>query len=166
MSGGLLFLFVSKRDLFFAVNTHYGPIANNAMYYITWLGEGTVITVVLFLLMLIPSLRTRWYFFTALFCNIIPFFIQQTLKSVFDAPRPRLLYYDRPWLHYLPDWPVLLSRGFPSGHSAGAFSFFCFLSLLLPPRYNKLGFVFFLLALGVCYSRLYLADNAHFFHHE
>jgi membrane-associated phospholipid phosphatase len=64
-------------------------------------------------------------------------------------------------MHYRPEWPVLLERSFPSGHSEGAFSFLCFLSLLLPYRYNKLGILFFLLALTVCYSRIYLA--AHFF---
>jgi len=47
------------------------------------------------------------------------------------------------------------------GHSTGAFSFFCFLSLILTARYKAFGLLFFLLALSVCYSRMYLA--AHFF---
>lgn len=131
------------------------------MYYLTWIGQGSVIIPVLALIMLIPAFRNLWYFFTALLCNIIPFFLEQLLKSLFHHPRPHLLYYDRPWIHSLPHWPYLLDRSFPSGHSEGAFSFLCFLSLLLPPRYNKMGFVFFVLALAVCYSRIYLA--AHFF---
>ena len=161
VAGGILLIAYSRRDLFYAINTHYDDALNIMMYYITWLGEGSVIIAVLALLMILPAFRNRWYFFNALLCNIIPFFIQQILKSLFNFPRPRLLFYDKLWMHYSPDWPVLLERSFPSGHSEGAFSFFCFLSLLLPPRYNKLGFVFFALALAVCYSRIYLA--AHFF---
>jgi len=161
VAGGFLLIAYTRRDIFYAINTHYNGALDALMYYTTWLGEGTVIIAVLVLLMVIPAYRTRWYFFSALLCNIIPFFIQQLLKSLFNAPRPHLLYYDRLWMHYLPEWPVLLERSFPSGHSAGAASFFCFLSLILPPRYNKLGFVFFILVLAVCYSRIYLA--AHFF---
>ena len=125
------------------------------------MGQAEVVIPVLLLLMLIPRFRNWWYFATAALCNLIPFFIQQALKTIFDRPRPRLLYYDRTWMHYLPEWPVYLSRSFPSGHSAGAFSLFCFLSLLLPQRHRVFGLLFFMLALLVCYSRIYLA--AHFF---
>lgn len=161
IAGGIILIAFSRRDIFHVINTNYNDALNEIMYYLTWLGEGSVIIAVLALLMFIPAFRNLWYFFTALLCNIIPFFIQQILKSCFHSPRPHLLYYDRLWVHSLPNWPYLLDRSFPSGHSEGAFSFFCFLSLLLPPRYNKMGFVFFVLALAVCYSRIYLA--AHFF---
>ncbi len=161
VAGGILLLMFSRRDLFYAINTNYNGALDAMMYYLTSLGEGSVIIAVLALIMLMPAYRSWWYFLSALLCNIIPFFIQQLLKSAFNRPRPHLLFYDKLWMHSLPDWPVLLERSFPSGHSEGAFSFFCFLSLLLPPRYNKLGFLFFALALGVCYSRVYLA--AHFF---
>ena len=161
IAGAIILVAFTRRDIFHAINTNYNGVLDNLMCYVTWLGEGVVIITVLLLVMLIPAYRTWWYFFTALLCNLIPFFLQQILKSYFNFPRPHLLFYDKLWMHYLPEWPYLLERSFPSGHSEGAFSFFCFLSLLLPPRYNKLGILFFLLALAVCYSRIYLA--AHFF---
>jgi membrane-associated phospholipid phosphatase len=161
IAGGILLIIVSRRDIFFTINTHYSDIADTIMYYTTWLGEGSVIITVLFALLFTPRFRNLWYVITALLCNIIPFFIQHGLKLFFHFPRPRLLFYDRLWMHYLPDWPKLLQNSFPSGHSVGAFSFFCFLSLLLTAKYRKFGIVFFLLALSVCYSRIYLA--AHFF---
>jgi membrane-associated phospholipid phosphatase len=54
-----------------------------------------------------------------------------------------------------------MERSFPSGHTTGAFCLFCFLAILLPPRYKPLGLVCFLVALAVGWSRMYLA--AHFF---
>jgi membrane-associated phospholipid phosphatase len=159
--GGVLLSVFSKEALFFGLNTHYNAVGNTIMYYTTWMGEGFVVVTALLLLMLLPRFRNWWYFSTAVLCNIIPFLLQQWLKAVFNAPRPQLYFKGNMLLHYIPDWPVLLHNSFPSGHSEGAFSFFCFLSLLLPERYRKWGLLFFLLGMAVCYSRLYLA--AHFF---
>ena len=162
VAGAFILIGFTRRDIFYTVNTNYTDAADKIMYYATFLGQGEVIVPALLLLVImVPAFRNWWYFFLALCCNLIPFLIQQGLKSVFDAPRPHLRFYDRTWIHSLPEWPLLYHRSFPSGHSQGAFSFFCFLSLLLPPRYNKLGIVFILLGLAVCYSRMYLA--AHFF---
>ena len=152
----------TKQQLFSSVNSHYSAIGDIIIYYITWMGQPEVIIPGLVLLMFIPVFRNRQYFFLALICNIIPFVTQQLLKRVWHDPRP-LKYFDHAlWIHYLPAWgPELLRDSFPSGHSQGAFSFFSFLSLLLPSKYRWLGIVFFIMALSVCYSRLYLA--AHFF---
>jgi membrane-associated phospholipid phosphatase len=54
-----------------------------------------------------------------------------------------------------------MERSFPSGHTCTAFCLFCFLAFILTPRYKWLGLVFFILAMAVGYSRIYLA--AHFF---
>ncbi len=159
--GGILLFTCSKRDLFHFVNTHYSDWADHAFVYITMLGQAEVIIPCLLVPLLFPAYRNWWYVLMATLCNLIPFFLEQLLKSWFDHPRPRLLFYDRLWMHYQPEWPVYLSRGFPSGHSTGAFSFFCFLSLILPSKYRALGLLFFLAALSVCYSRMYL--TAHFF---
>ena len=164
--GGVLLLAFDKRQLFAVVNTHYTVYGDVVMYYTTWLGQPEVIAPTLLLLMIsLPSLRTKWFFFTAIVCNVIPLFIQQLLKRIFHHPRP-LNYFDwaghkADWIHYLPTWPELLRNSFPSGHSQGAFSFFCLLTFLLPKKYKHIGIVFFFAALSVCYSRLYLA--AHFF---
>lgn len=152
---------VSKGTLFLSINTHYAPVADIVMYYLTWLGQAEVIIPALLLVMVIPRFRNWWYVVIALCCNVIPFVVQHFIKSWLNYPRPLLLLGNSSGLHYLKDWPFLLHSSFPSGHSQGAFSFFCFLSLLLPPKYRVYGFVLFLSALLVCYSRIYLA--AHFF---
>lgn len=161
LAGGILLVAVTKRNLFYVPNTHFSDFANVVVPIITRMGEASFIIPVLLLLLLVPALRTRYYLVQAACCNFIPFIIQQILKSTFDLPRPRLLFYDRLWMHYQPEWPVYLSRSFPSGHATGAFSFFCFLSLLLVPGRKAWGFLFFLAAMLVAYSRIYLAT--HFF---
>ncbi len=161
LAGGIAILLATKMTLFFCFNGHCTDISDIFLYYFTWLGQAEVIIPSLLLLMVIPAFRNRWYFLTALMCNIIPFLIQHFIKGWLNFPRPMLLFRDVPGIHYLPKWPMLLHSSFPSGHSQGAFSFFCFLSLLLPQKFRGIGILFFLLALCVCYSRIYLA--AHFF---
>jgi membrane-associated phospholipid phosphatase len=159
--GGVLLLCFNKTQLFAPVNMYHNGMADVLMYYITFMGQPEVIIPGLLALMLVPQFRTKWYFIIALTSNIAPFFMQQIIKRMFHAPRPLTYFHRAAWLHHLPNWPELLRDSFPSGHSQGAFSFFCFLSLLLPKKYRWVGIMLFILAISVCYSRMYLA--AHFF---
>jgi membrane-associated phospholipid phosphatase len=160
-AGGLLLSAYSKQAIFLAINTHYSAFGDVLMYYVTWMGQAEVIIPCLSLLMIMPRFRNWWYFVTALLCNLVPFFVQHYIKGWLNHPRPQLVFCNTPGMHCLPHWPVLLHNSFPSGHSEGAFSFFCFLSLILTAHYRWAGALFFLLALAVGYSRIYLA--AHFF---
>jgi membrane-associated phospholipid phosphatase len=161
LAGGFLLRTYNKQELFTSINTRSSSAGDAIMYYVTMMGQAEIIIPLLLLLMIVPAFRNWWYFITAALCNLVPFFIQHFIKSWLNFPRPMLVIKDRALIHFSPDWPVLLHTSFPSGHSEGAFSFFCFLSLLLPVSYRRYGFFFFLLALSVCYSRIYLA--AHFF---
>ena len=161
VAGGVLQLFFTKEQLFFAINIHNTPLADVIMYYTTWLGEGWFIVILMLLLFAITRFRNLWFFITASLCSLIPLAIQQGLKEYFKAPRPRSYFHDPSVMHFLSTWPSLINNSFPSGHSEGAFSFFCFASLLLPEKNRKVGLLFFLLAVSVCYSRIYL--TAHFF---
>lgn len=144
-----------------AVNMRHTPFRDAVMYYASMMGEGSVITVVLLVLMGISTFRNWWYFITALLCNVVPALVIQILKRIYEAPRPLRYFNDAAWIHIGMDWPRLYHNSFPSGHSTGAFSFFCFLACFLPRRYRFVGVIFFLLALLVAFSRIYLA--AHFF---
>lgn len=161
VGGSIALATQSRTELFANVNARHTPVLDTFMYYSTFMGQAEVIVPVLLGLMALPRFRNVLYFSTAALCNIAPLLVQQALKSYFNEPRPLKFYNMADWIHHSPDWPTLYERSFPSGHSAGAFSFFCFLSLILPARYRALGLVFFSLALLVCYSRMYLA--AHFF---
>ena len=164
MTGAILLALFDQRQLFSFFNSHYTTLGNYLMYGITFLGQPEVIVPVLLgLMLLVKQYRNWWFAITAIACNITPLLLQQMMKHFLYHPRPLKFYSHAEWIHFEKGlWPELTgNNSFPSGHSQGAFSFFCFLSLLLPPRYRGLGFVFFCLALQVCYSRMYLA--AHFF---
>lgn len=161
LAGGVLLALLTKVQLFHAINTHHNNITDTLMYRATLMGQPEVIIPVMLLVMALPRYRNRWFILTACLCNITPLIIARLAKSYFDAPRPISYFQHAPWIHVSPDWPVLLQFSFPSGHSEGAFSFFCFLSLILQPDHKGYGLLFFLLALLVGYSRVYLA--AHFF---
>ena len=49
-------------------------------------------------------------------------------------------------------------NSFPSGHTTAAFAFFCALSILAR-KHPLLQSLFFLLAAGVAYSRMYLSQH-------
>lgn len=161
VAGGALMVKYNSYELFAAVNTRYNDTANVIMYYTTWIGQAEVIIPVLALVMLIRGYGNLWYFVAASVSNLVPLLIEQLLKTYFNTQRPLKYFYHPSWIHVMPDWAHLYDRSFPSGHSEGAFSFMCFLGLILSQRYKKWGFLFFLLGLSVCYSRMYLA--AHFF---
>jgi membrane-associated phospholipid phosphatase len=161
VAGTVLMMMYSGVTLFTWINGHYTPLLNELMYYATWMGQAEVIVPVLLALMLLPRYRNRWYFALALACNLLPMAVLQVLKSLFQKPRPMHYFEHTSWVHILEHWDRYFERSFPSGHSEGAFSFFCFLTFLLPQRFRAAGLLFFFLALLVCYSRVYL--TAHFF---
>ncbi len=159
--GGVAMIFFDRQILFAMVNTHHTSLLDEVMEYITKMGEGVFGAIILLLLLALRSFRNWWYFAAALICNVVPALLTQMVKSMVNAPRPLKYFQEAPWIHTSPHWERLMERSFPSGHTCAAFCLYCFLSFVLTPKYKWLGSVFFVLALLVGYSRLYLA--AHFF---
>jgi membrane-associated phospholipid phosphatase len=159
--GGILLLGWDKQALFAFANTHYSPIGNVVMYALSYLGEGLPIAVMLLFPMCRPSYRSATYMLIATLCMLLPTLVTQIIKHYVAAPRPMLYFQEACWIHHVSSWPKLYHHSFPSGHSTGAFSLFCFLSFLLGRPYRIWGLFFLLLACGVGYARMYLA--AHFF---
>lgn len=159
--GGIALYQNDKETLFRIFNTNHTRFLDSIMLGVTTLGEGWFIAVVLLTLFAYSRFRNWWYFLTAAAATILPSILTQILKSVYGAARPLKYFNNADWIHILPDWPRLMERSFPSGHSCGAFSMYCLLSLLLSVKYKWVGAVLFFLALSTAYSRMYLA--AHFF---
>jgi membrane-associated phospholipid phosphatase len=160
--GGLLMLCFDKYMLFFLINSNNNKFLDVLMERVTIFGEAKVVIPILLVPFTLKRFRNWRYFVSATLCNFVPFVLQQCLKYGFDAPRPMNFFRetDIP-LHFLPSWELLFARSFPSGHSVGAFSLFCFLANILPAKYAKMGAFFFFAAALVGYSRVYL--TAHYF---
>lgn len=162
IAGGILLANYNAQQLFSAVNTRHTALLDTIMYRFTDLGDGMPITIIVSLIfLLLPGFRNWWFLLAAVLCNVVPALIIQVIKEIYHAPRPLAVYKDQTWVHILSNWRMLYDNSFPSGHTAGAFSLFCFLSVLLPRRLAAVGLLFFTMALMVGYSRMYLA--AHFF---
>jgi membrane-associated phospholipid phosphatase len=127
----------------------------------TRLGEYVFTLPLLIILFAFPALRNRWYIISALMTNALPSIIVQAVKSSVNAPRPLNYFKGAEWIHTLPEWDQHIHRSFPSGHTCSAFCLFCFISFFLPHGYRPWALLFFLVALFVGVTRVYLA--AHFF---
>lgn len=161
VAGGAALLLSNKESLFFLINGNHTPGLDAVMPYVTAIGEGIAITLILMILLVFRSFRNWWYFTAAVSCTVFSSLLTQILKSIFAAPRPLNYFTDQSMIHILPEWKHMHNRSFPSGHTCGAFAMFFILSCLLPERYRKYAIIFFFLALAVGYSRIYL--GAHFF---
>jgi membrane-associated phospholipid phosphatase len=159
--GALAIMLSDKESLFRVFNTNYNSVMDGAMPVVTMMGNGVVITIILAVLLTIPKLQNRWYFLAALFSALLSSLFVQLVKNLVNAERPLKFFSNADWLHTLPAWEQNMHYSFPSGHSCGAFSMFSLLACLLPLRFRFWGALFFVLALLVGYSRMYLAQ--HFF---
>lgn len=159
--GGALLLFYDKQFLFAQVNCNHTSYLDVIMFYVTKMGEGVFGTIILLMILAFDSFRNWWYFIAALTCNLLPSLLTQLVKNIVSAPRPLNYFNSANWIHMANGWEKLYENSFPSGHTTAAFSLFAFLSFLLSARFQKIGFLFFILAMLVAYSRMYLA--AHFF---
>ncbi len=157
IAGAVLLFSAGDVAIFRFINQHHSPFLDIMMYYSTMLGEGMFIALVLLVLLGKSGLRNWWYFTAALLSAVLPSLITQLIKRSMDAPRPLKFFGEVDWIHLLPHWPRHMEHSFPSGHTCGAFAFFTFLAILLPPRYRSWGIILFVLAALVAYSRIYLA---------
>ena len=87
--------------------------------------------------------------------------IAQILKHCLFAnnPRPKKYFEGLHDLYFVPGIENYSSYSFPSGHATSAFALFFTLTLITGNNYLK--FSFFMLALTVAFSRVYLSQ--HFF---
>ncbi len=83
--------------------------------------------------------------------------ITQALKSIFNAPRPKLFLPDFNLLHQVTDITIHTSRSFPSGHATSAFALAFCLSYFA--KTNIVGLFFCLIGVVAAASRIYLLQH-------
>ena len=161
IAGAFLLCSYDSTQLFSEINQNYHPVADLLMEFMSRLGEGWAMVLIGLCLWATKPFRNPYFLIAAVLCTVIPSLVTQLIKYQVAAPRPMTVYAGQAWVHHLKHWALLHNNSFPSGHTTGAFSFFCLLACVMPVGKRGWGLFFFTVALMTGYARVYLA--AHFF---
>ena len=154
MLGGLL-IWNEKADLHLWLNSVHTPFLDVFFKYYTWVGEWVPFVVVAGLLFY--RYRAALLLLSA---QVVSGLVTQVFKRIFNAPRPKRFFAD----HFPEiDLPQVLDvrmhswHSFPSGHTTSAFALFLALTFLT--KRKDLHLLYFLMAVLVGYSRIYLSQH-------
>ncbi len=155
--GGFLLFADSKVNIHLAFNSFHNPFFDTFFFYMTYLGDGTMALLIVIMLL---AVKYRYALIVGA-SNIIASLITQILKQTLfsDVVRPKKYFEGIHDLYLVPGVDNLLYYSFPSGHATCAFALYFSLSLIV--KSNTLKLLFFIIALLVGYSRIYLSQ--HFF---
>jgi membrane-associated phospholipid phosphatase len=154
LAGGVLLLLCGKTDINLYINRYNSPTADFFFGNWTSLGLGIMIIPVALVLAFI---RFR-YMLISLVAFVLTFIINDSLKSLFHTPRPLTVFNQlHESLHLVPGVEMYSWNSFPSGHTATGFCMFCLLALYT--KNNLLKTIYFISALLVAYSRMYLSEH-------
>ena len=144
-----------KANLHLWIISFNSPIADVFFRYITFVGDWIPYAVVAGLLFY----KYRMAIFV-LVSQLATGLVSIIIKQTWNEPRP-VLYFKEHFpniqLHQIAGEHMHSSHSFPSGHTITAFSFFLALSFFT--KRPSLHFLYFILALLVGYSRVYLSQH-------
>lgn len=149
---GLYLSFNSKASASLALNEIHTPAGDILFRYITWGGDGILIGIVCFVFLFV---RLRYGILLSLVSFISAFFVS-LLKQFYDEPRPSR-YFAGQDINWVDGIDLYANHSFPSGHAAAAFTMFLLMSFFFNKK--SLTAVFFILALLVAISRVYLFQH-------
>jgi membrane-associated phospholipid phosphatase len=157
-TAALLFIgswLTGKHAFFLMLNGDGGRLADWLFWGWTYLGDGIMWVVAL--LITLRYFKNRWKL--TLFCLLISTLFSQTGKQLlFPATlRPAAGQIAMSEIHTVPGVVLHTNNSFPSGHTAEAFTLYLLACVFFPGRTTLL--LGFCLALGVGYSRIYLAQH-------
>jgi membrane-associated phospholipid phosphatase len=154
LCGGVTLICISKTDIALCINSCHNAVADSFFKYYTNVGLGWLILPVACILAFV---RLR-YVIIALVSFLITFIINDTIKQIAGTPRPAEVFAQLHLsLYFVSGVDIYHWNSFPSGHSAIAFSSFSVLALCYNNKLLK--FLFFVLALLVACSRMYLSEH-------
>jgi len=148
-------LFWGKGEIHLFINRFHTPAADLFFAWITNLGDGW--SIVVLVLALVPfSYRAALEMAAA---NIATGIGSQVLKrTVFsDVVRPSRFFENVAQLHTVPGVQLYAYQSFPSGHSATVFTTCTVAAFLWGSTRNQAGF--WILAVLVAFSRVYLSEH-------
>ena len=157
-TAALLFIgswLTGKYAFFLLLNGDGGRVTDWLFWGWTYLGDGIMWVVAL--LLTFRYFKNRWKL--TLFCLLISTLFSQTGKQLLfpDALRPAAGQIEMSQIHTVTGVALHTSNSFPSGHTTAAFTLYLLACVFFPSRTSLL--LGFCLALGVGYSRIYLAQH-------
>ncbi len=154
VAGAFLYIF-PKGEAHLMINQCRYELCDHFFYLATYLGDGIAAAILTASLLFV---RYRYAFFVGI-SNIIASAITQTLKhTIFaDQVRPAKYFEGVAELKLIPWVENYFYNSFPSGHTTTAFTTLFCLSLLTENKLLK--FLFFVTALLIGFSRVYLSQH-------
>jgi membrane-associated phospholipid phosphatase len=153
------FIFFKKDELFWTLNHRHSVPGDYFFKYITYLGDGWAMIIAADLIITFGKKKLGVMMILAF---ILSSLLAQTIKNVNQTPRPAIYFKavkQDHLIHRVDGHLNQNNRSFPSGHTTTAFAMFSLLAF--DNRRLRWQILFFLLALAVGYSRIYLGH--HFF---
>lgn len=156
--GGVYMATHEKGDAILYWSGHRSAFGDFFFFHVTCLGEGTA-----FILIILAALFVRFRHSILLtLLGLTVLWVSPLTKGLFSRLRPGAFFRQSGALDEinLVEGVDLHfgSTSFPSGHSMAAFALFAALAFLAPDK-RSAGIVFFLLALAVAFSRVYLVQH-------
>ncbi|MCD6367368.1 MAG: phosphatase PAP2 family protein [Bacteroidales bacterium] len=150
---GIFILIYGKTDITLFLNKFHSGFLDEFFKYWTWLGSGWVALGLILFIILFVNLCLGLLLTIA---NVATGLVVQGLKLfVFeDVVRPVAALKN---LHLVQGVDMHFYNSFPSGHTATAFALFFGLSLMMESKPAK--WLFFVVAVLIGYSRLYLSQH-------
>jgi membrane-associated phospholipid phosphatase len=154
---GIILLTYPVGKIHLSINAYNNSFFDWLMPWVTLGADGWTIAVACLLMF---AWNRRAAIFISLAC-LLPSAVAWLFKAyIFNGvPRPKWYFtnVEIAELHYVPGVDNWLYDSFPSGHTTVAFAFFFSIALCVRNRY--FGFLLFIAALAVGFSRIYLSQH-------
>ncbi len=154
LAGVISLLVAGKEQVFLFLNQRHSDAADLFLKYYTYLGEGLVMAL-LGVLLFAAGKRKLGVLLVIGFA--LSGLLAQGLKRVKENPRPGLYFQQAGIVHSVDGHLLKGKNSFPSGHTTTAFAMFSLLAFAT--RNKALQLVYFVAALAVGYSRIYLGQH-------
>ncbi len=157
LAGVVFFLTLKHGDMVLFINRHSNEIFDPIMVFFTDLGLGSYMII---LVLLLSFWKVRYSIMGLIDMAFVGIFAGVGKRLAFaDRGRPMMYFYYDDFTRFIHTAELNYFFSFPSGHTMTAFAIMALLTYIVGKRW--LAVVFFLLALMVGFSRMYLLQ--HFF---
>lgn len=156
ITGCFLLYFINRESVFLYLNNQHTHIGDLLFKYFTHVGDGLFMIAASVFVFFIGKRKLALLLILSF---LVSGLFVQVLKRVNEKPRPGLFFKNPLQVHKV-DGEILKGKNsFPSGHTTTAFAMFSLFSFAA--RKKELQLLYFLSALFIGYSRIYLGQ--HFF---